>query len=362
MKTRVHITIDTECREQRVTADGQFLPAAGYDSRVWGRFGGNGAGLGIPLIMDTLERHGLRGVFFVDPFGAHSFGKSGLQEVCGHILARGHDVQLHAHPRQRVADWKTRGVEPLPDRMWEYTRDEQRDLLREGVELLVEAGVPRADVVAFRAGHFAANDDTLAAMADVGLRISSNYNPCYRERECRLSPPDRPRALYRAGSGVWELPISNIRNGGGFRHLQITALSLDEITRYLDLAQQAGVSDVVIVTHSFEQFYLESVDPPRGRINAINASRLNGVAAWLAERGDRFHVSVMPELARTLARDDAARSGASAEFIPELPPALRWRRQFEQLLKRADGSLPVRRWIYLSRPKIPPSGHASFRR
>ncbi len=351
MKTRVYITVDTECREQRVAADGRVLPAAGYDARVWGRFDGpaGGAGLGIPLIMDVLERHGLRGVFFVDPFGAYSFGKAGLREVCGHILARGHDLQLHAHPRQRVADWKTRGLAPIPDRMREYTQDRQRELLAEGIDLLCEAGASRENIVAFRAGHFAANDDTLRAMADVRLKISSNYNPCYLERECRLSPPSRPGALYRTPSGVWELPISNIRNGKGFRHLQITALSLDEITRYLDLAWQSRVSDVVIVTHSFEQFYLEQVEPPRGRLNAINASRLSGVAEYLADHADRFSVTCMPELARSLPQNRLADEGGTSGLIPALPTSLRWRRQVEQLLKRADGSLPVRRWLSSAR-------------
>jgi len=36
-RTRVYITIDTECAEER-NVGGRELPAQGYDVRVWGRF------------------------------------------------------------------------------------------------------------------------------------------------------------------------------------------------------------------------------------------------------------------------------------------------------------------------------------
>ena len=345
MKTRVYITIDTECREERVDANGNLTPSAGYESRVWGRFGHDTRALGIPLIMDTLEASGLRGVFFVDPFGAYSFGMDGLRGVCKHILSRGHDVQLHAHPRQRTANWRTQGKPPLPDRMHEYPQERQHELLEEGIELLVQAGTPRERIVAFRAGHFAANDDTLSAMATAGLRISSNFNPCYlKNGECRISAPIHAGPLFRTTAGIWELPISNIRNGSDYRHLQITALSSAEITGYLRRAHAAGVSDVVIVTHSFEHYYLHTGHPPRGRINAVNAQRLQTVCRFLARHTDQFTVSDMPSLARTL-RDTDQTEAESKAFTPTLRWDLRIRRNFEQLLKRFDSKNKLPRFL-----------------
>ncbi len=345
MKTRVYITIDTECREERVGADGHLTPSAGYDARVWGRFDPNTQqALGIPLIMNTLEANGLKGVFFVDPFGAYSFGMDGLTQVCKHILSRGHDVQLHAHPRQRIANWKTLGKPPLPDRMHEYPRQRQRELLEEGIDLLVRAGVPRERIVAFRAGHFAANDDTLAAMADAGLRISSNFNPCYlKNGECRISAPVDAGPLFRTPAGIWELPISNIRSGGGYRHLQITALSAAEIIGYLKRAHAAQVSDVVIVTHSFEHYHLQSSHPPQGRINSVNARRLQAVCEFLARRADQFTISDMPSLAATL-HHHPAQPDANA-FAPSLRWDLRLRRNVEQLLKRLDSQNRLPRFM-----------------
>lgn len=339
---RVYITIDTECREERLDKRGNLIPAAGYDARIWGRFENSADELGIPLIMNTLEANGLKGCFFVDPFGSHSFGRYGLQEVCGNILARGHDVQLHAHPRQKVANWKTQGLAPAPDRMHEYSEDQQRALLAEGIDLLTEASVPRGEIVAFRAGHFAANDNTHVAMADVGLKISSNFNPCYLENsECQLSNPENASSLYQTTSGVWELPISNIRNGQGFRHLQITALSAAEITAYLDQAQRSGVTDAVIVTHSFEQFYLQQVTPPRGRVNAINAARLSAVCRYLTAEPQRFEVMTMPDLWRQIEQQSQPDNSSATDFTPALRSDLRLRRNFEQAVKKLDSIKPL---------------------
>ncbi len=99
-KTRVYITVDTECAEERIVR-GALQPPLGYDLRVWGRFANHEEELGVPLIMRELEAAGLRGTFFVEPLGARFFGVDGLAAVCRAIRARGHDVQLHAHPMQQ---------------------------------------------------------------------------------------------------------------------------------------------------------------------------------------------------------------------------------------------------------------------
>ena len=79
---------------------GKLQPPLGYDLRVWGRFANHDEELGVPLIMRELEAEGLRGTFFVEPLGARFFGVDQLAAVCRAMRARGHDVQLHAHPMQ----------------------------------------------------------------------------------------------------------------------------------------------------------------------------------------------------------------------------------------------------------------------
>ena len=48
-RTRVYVTVDVECAEER-SAGGRSLPALDYDARVWGRFRNQRQDLGIGLI------------------------------------------------------------------------------------------------------------------------------------------------------------------------------------------------------------------------------------------------------------------------------------------------------------------------
>src|SRR3546814_12326852 len=52
---------------------------------------------GIHFQMDMLERHGLTGVFFVDPMPALVYGPKIIAEIVRPIVARGPEVQLHIH-------------------------------------------------------------------------------------------------------------------------------------------------------------------------------------------------------------------------------------------------------------------------
>src|SRR5437763_16837389 len=97
MRTRVYVTVDVECAEER-TIGGRELPAQGYDVRMWGRFSNQKKDLGVGLIMDELEAHGMRATFFTEVFGSQHFGIDGLREVVQAMHRRGHDVQLHTHP------------------------------------------------------------------------------------------------------------------------------------------------------------------------------------------------------------------------------------------------------------------------
>ena len=298
--THVYLTIDTECREERRAGE-RFLPAAGYDLRVWGRFTNQQQELGIDLLMRELEACDLRGTFYLDPFGAEYFGREELARVCEELLSRGHDVQLHAHPIQQEPDWITRGAEPLSDDMADYSLEQQTELLSRGVEILAASGVPRSSLVSFRAGNFGANNDTWRAMKAVGLTVSSNYNPCYLSRNSRLHWPELEVELFDTGEGVWELPISNFREkSGGYRHLQITAISLAEMKALLLQAHQLGIREICIVTHSFEFMHLDSVPERLGRINRINFHRLRGLCRFLEEHPHLFTVETVGALGRRL--------------------------------------------------------------
>jgi hypothetical protein len=341
-RTRVYFTVDVECAEERFRR-GVLSPPIDWDLRVWGRFAGASRELGIGLIMDELEAAGLAGTFFVEVLGAHYFGRDGLAEICLGIRARGHDVQLHMHPVLLRAEWKTRGEKPEKDDIGSLAPDRQRALLAEGIGLLEAAGVPRAEIVGFRAGNYGADNRTWEAMAEAGLRISSSYNLCCLGAPCRIDWPRQEVELFDTGAGVLELPISSFREpGGGFRHLQITAVSWEETRHYLREARRLDLRTVTIVSHSFELFHLDSIEDRRGRLNRVNLHRLRRLCRFLARHPEEFEVSTVGALARETAQSrihPTQRSAAPA--IPRGSRVRQLRRYVEQALKRVDARPPT---------------------
>ncbi|WP_437769611.1 hypothetical protein WMF27_07440 [Sorangium sp. So ce281] len=340
-RTRVYITVDVECAEERILGDTKS-PAMGYDLRIWGRFVNQREPLGIELIMRELEAYGQRGTFFVEAIGSYSFGMDGLTSVCQALHSRGHDVQLHVHPVQRRADWHTRGEPRVSDDIADYPVEEQTRLLLEGRDLLVRAGVPASELLGYRAGNFGASNDTWRAMKRAGLVLSSNYNPCYFSKNCKMQYPGARLGLFETPEpGVYELPVTNfIEPTKRFRHLQITAVTLDEIKHCLLRYRALGVKEVTLVTHSFEFYFLDSAEARRGFPNRLNVERLRGLCRFLDENSKDFEVDTVGALARRLS--DAAPS-AHGGVDEGAPPSLQFphssaihhaRRVVEQAYKR----------------------------
>lgn len=337
MRTRVYITVDVECAEERGTGPGA-TPVQGWDVRVWGRFANQQRELGIRLIMDELEEHGLRGTFFVEALGSRFFGSDGLRATCAALRTRGHDVQLHTHPIQMQPDWRSRGEPPTPDDIGAYPHEKQVALLREGVDRLVACGVPRREIVAFRAGNYGANNDTWRAMKEAGLCLSSNYNPCYFDKNCKMRAEHAAAGLFEAEPGVWELPISNlVERGGGHRHAQITAVSSAETKDYLEQAHALGLREVTIVTHSFELYHVDSIEGRRGRPNRVNHGRMRELCRFLRDNHEKFEVDTCGALGRRL-RDGEEKPAAVRE-MPRGRDVLKVRRLVEQAYKRLEAKV-----------------------
>ena len=331
-RTKVYITVDVECAEERILG-GRVQPAMGYDLRMWGRLANVREELGVGLIMDELDATGAKGTFFVEPLGSHHFGSEGLEAVCKAIHGRGHDVQLHLHPVQRHAEWHSRGQQRTPDDIAAYPPGEQAALLREGKAILVRCGIPEGQLLGYRAGNFGASNDTWRAMKDVGLVLSSNYNPCYFSKNClmRVDAPE-PGLFPTEVEGVWELPIANfVERRGGYRHLQITAVSLDEMKEHLWQCRRLGIGEACVVTHSFEFFFLDSIKEKKGHKNLVNVARLRGLCRFLENHADDFEVDTVGALAARLPGMTPKKVG---NVYPRMPMRHTVRRFAEQAVKR----------------------------
>lgn len=230
---------------------------------------------GIFYQMDQLDRHGLKGVFFVDPMPALVWGQRAVDEVVQPILARGHGVQLHLHPEWlEFADRKIAPVGGLGRNIRDFLLTDQRALLEYAIERLVEAGADRP--IAFRAGNYGADDNTLRALSSLGLTYDSSFPAGIAASSCAISLPAGQLAPIRH-HGITELPIGAIGAGSGaLRHAQITALSRREMKEAIVHAADSGWPLFVLVSHSFELF-----DRTRGVPNWLVRRRFDKLCAWL---------------------------------------------------------------------------------
>ena len=306
MTTDVLITVDTElsASQQR-----RGVPAtANLASSFHGR---TGAGdFGVPWQMDMLERHGLRGVYFVDPMPGLVHGEGLVADMVGPIVERGHDVQLHIHTEW--LEWV--GDSPVGGRQGhdiaDFSARDQQALIGLARDMLRRAG---AAPTAFRAGNFGASADTLSVLPGLGIGWDSSFNADYLGRGCRLGL-GAGRNMPVEYNGVIELPVSGLLDlPGHFRPAQVCAVSAWEMRAALAHAASRGDPVFTVVTHSFEMLSRDRARP-NGAVMArfealcrtiagnpsLSAARIGELDGRIATDGDREHLA--PNRLRTLAR------------------------------------------------------------
>lgn len=273
--TRVYFTIDTEYSSGLAARVGLGESAANFARSISGETGDGAVGIGYQ--MDVFDRHGLKAVFFVDPMPALVWGVAAVEDVVGGIVARGYDVQLHLH-----TEWLALAgqANPLGKRtginIKDFAFEDQCRLIDLAKSLLVSAGAPAP--VAFRAGNYGANDDTLRALAQCGLRFDTSHCPGIADSLCSISLGSQHRRPVEH-CGVIEVPIACIAAPrGGLRHAQVTALSAGEVLAGVRHAQRVGDDGFTLVSHSFE---LLSRD--RRQVNQIVKRRFEQLCAGLAK-------------------------------------------------------------------------------
>src|SRR5262249_43282377 len=149
--------------------------------------------------------------------------ESVVADMVGPIVARGHDVQIHAHTEW--LEWAASS--PVGGRRGHCIADfalaDQVVLIGLARDLLERARAARP--VAFRAGNYGANDDTLVALETLGIAWDSSVNAYYLGRACRVGI-GRDRHMPVAHRGVIELPVSGLYDRPGhFRPAQVCSLS-----------------------------------------------------------------------------------------------------------------------------------------
>ncbi len=231
--------------------------------------------VGIDYQMQVLGRHGLKAVFFVDPMPALLWGEEAVSRIVEPILSRGHEVQLHLHTEWlALADTSPIGPGRSGRNLSDFTLEEQQALIGWAAERLVAAGATYP--LAFRAGNYGANDDTLRALARLGIGFDTSFAPALTGGDCRITlTRDDLAPVERLG--VREVPIAAIGARGGLRHAQLTALSLSELKAAIRHAAMQDWPAFVLVSHSFEM-----MNRDKGLANRVVQRRFEALCAWIA--------------------------------------------------------------------------------
>jgi len=301
--TPVFLTVDTELMWRH--------HAAGLDASEVVRRSLDPADVGVSWQLQRLAEHHLKACFFVDPMPALLYGLDPIKRVVGAILDAGQEVQLHLHPNWAGAAIGDRGESHARFELNRYDAADQRALLSGATELLVAAGAP--EPIAFRAGRYAANDDTIDALVALGFVYDSSHNGADHPHisAVGLAPGQIAPIEHR---GVIELPVTVIEDRiGKLRDFQVCALSTGEMEAALVHAIVENHAVVTIVGHSFDL-----ANRIGTRANAVHVRRFEALCALLqAARGvlptchfvdrprlalDRSDIPLGPNLLRTSLR------------------------------------------------------------
>ncbi len=294
--TEVH-SIDPGWREDHLSRD--------IRRDLYGEVGHKRVGLRYQL--DTFERYGIKATFMVESLfsAAPEVGPCPLENEIRLIRAAGQEIQLHLHP-EWIPHCPDLNVAYRSAYMYEYPLEEQARMVRLAVERLEACGAPRP--IAFRAGGFAANEDTLLALSSCGIRYDSSFNAFYEKSKCKLP---RLREFGRAVeiNGVQEIPVAAFLDyPNHFRHAQICACSTGEIVHALEAAERAGWQFFVIVSHSFEMLSRRRHEVRAPRVREEVVRRFEELCRYLSKNADRFRMSGFGELAGPPSQGPSPRS------------------------------------------------------
>ena len=238
---------------------------------------------GTPLIMDLLEARGLRGSFFVNVYEYKRFGEETIASICAEITDRGHDVELHTHPV-----WYG---DPSRESMWEYSLDEQTEIVRHGMER-IEAwtGVPP---VAHRAGAYSADRNTLRALTRNGIPVDASA--FFGHPNCRI-PGVRNRIT--PVESIIEVPVTGFFRCHGFRlgplwiprsrtfiKTDVDWASPTELERFIEEARVKDLRVMTLFLHSYTLMELDDDCAVSGRDDAKVSTFRDLLARMATEPG-----------------------------------------------------------------------------
>jgi hypothetical protein len=305
-KTRVYLTVDVETSMGGAWRyrDRRPLP---IDKLIFCNDGN--ASYGLPLIVEELNKQGMRATFFTEVFLSECLGSDQAKIVTDFLLNARQDVQLHMHPVFRYYALALKDGSPeafrrysaLGDALSDKGPDTQYALLSEASKLF--RSFVGEDPVAFRAGGFLGDQNTLGALRRLGIPIDSSYNPSI----AASFPQNRPLPnIVQRIDGTIEIPLTTAMSGlHGFRRwkpMAISSVSFAELKAVLTQAHMARASDVVLIFHSFSTVKPRDLFYSRLRPDRMVIARFRRLLQYLNDKSAQFEIRTLGDAAADLER------------------------------------------------------------
>ena len=309
-KTRIYLTVDVETSMGAAWrySDRQPLP---IDKLIFCQKGD--IGYGLPLIVEELNKYGFRATFFTEVLFSHCLGADQAQIVVDYLLNNRQDVQLHIHPvfrhyalalREGTAE-AFRRYRRLSDALNDYDVETQYAFVSEGADLFQRFVGERA--VAFRAGGFRGDENTLLALRRLGVLIDSSYSPSVLASFAQHRPAPN---ITQNINGIIEMPLTNAMSGvswfRGWKPMAISSVSFAELRSVLGQAHRTGLESVVLIFHSFSTVKPRDVFYSSFRPDRMVISRFRRLLRYLADHASMYEVCTMRDAAFNSKRFDAA--------------------------------------------------------
>lgn len=222
-----------------LTVDTEFSTHPG-EVGLTGRL--NGEEFGVMRLADICLRHGLRATFFMDVCNTQGERGRLMREAGLRLREMGHDLQLHTHP-----EW---AHDPARSRMCEYELEEQIGILTQSRARFERwFGMPP---MAYRAGDWSANDNTLVALRQAGIPVDSSL--FFGWPPCELTNPEGASNRPRRYGDVLELPPTIFKSRGPgcpYRLLSTDGQLYGEVAAVARRLAIGGSPLLVSVYHSF---------------------------------------------------------------------------------------------------------------
>ena len=173
---------------------------------------------GIRNVLDLLDRHRVKGTFFVAPHGLSATGSTltSVERAIATIPRGGHEIGLHLHPSSDVALARRIGRSFASGSARDLEQTDLEGLVLTGRALLEEILDPGTTLEAFRWGNWALDERAARVVAAAGFRVDSSCVPGLRDRRHARRPRfdwTRSRTIepWPIAEGLLEVPIAMFR-------------------------------------------------------------------------------------------------------------------------------------------------------